>query len=182
MRILGIDPSLTSTGLALVEEGVVVDTTRVRSKNKGHDRVQDILDTIESYIWQGRRGPDEDPPAGFVVGIEGVAMGAKGSSVSQIFGLWHTITHQLWQWQIPYYVVAPTARVKYATGNGRDGKDQVLAAAIRRYMHLVEITGNDIADAVLVAAMGTRHYRQPALEESLPQVNLSALEKVAWPE
>jgi len=191
MRVLGIDPSLTSTGLVLVEGGRVVETKRVRSKQVGAQRVQNILDEIERAIWGGRRGhemgyeptssacADEGAPADLIVGIEGTAMGAKGSSVVQIFGLWGIITHQLWQWGVPFYVVTPGGRMKYATGKGNSQKDEVLAAVIRRYID-ADVTGNDVADALVIAAMGARQYDVP-LEASLPQVNLQAMGGVTWP-
>ncbi len=183
MRVLGIDPSLTSTGLALVEGGRVVNTGRIRSKAKGYTRVESILDAISHELttddpryplYQDGRRYDTD----IKVGIEGPAMGAKGSSVVQIFGLWATITHQLWRWGLEPYIVPPSNRVKYATGKGNSSKDEVLAAVVRRYAD-VNVTGNDVADALIVAAMGARRYGVP-LEQTLPAVNLTAMDKVQW--
>ena len=171
MKVLGIDPSLTSTGLALVEGGRVIRTERVRSKLKGHERVREILIAIRNLAI------DDDEVD--IVGIEGPAFRAKGSSVVQIFGLWGIITHKLWEWKVPYYVVPPSNRMKYATGKGQISKDEVLAAVIDRYRDLVQVTGNDVADALIVAAMGARHFEEP-LESSLPQTHLKALEGVQW--
>jgi hypothetical protein len=56
----------------------------------------------------------------------------------------------------------------------------VLAAVVRRYPH-ADITGNDIADALVLAAMGARQLGFP-IEESLPQANQAALAKINWPE
>jgi crossover junction endodeoxyribonuclease RuvC len=172
MRVLGIDPSLTSTGLALIEDGKVTEIDRVRSKKKGHDRVQDIL----TQIWSFTR-PDLEGRT-VTVGIEGPAMHAKGSSVVQIFGLWGVITHYLWTLHVPYYVVTPSGRCKYATGKGNADKDQVLAAVIRRYPD-AEVASNDIADALVIAAMGSRYYGHP-LEADLPETHLKAMEGVQW--
>lgn len=72
--------------------------------------------------------------------------------------------------------------MKYATGKGggKDaGKDAVLAAAIRTYPHL-DITGNDIADAVIFLAIGRRLTGQP-MEASLPKARLDALAKIELP-
>lgn len=167
MRVLGIDPSLTSTGLALVEDGVVSELTRVRSKEKGHERIQEIVDAVEKLATPGT-----------LVGIEGTAMNAKGSSVVQIFGLWGVLTHALWFAGFPYYVVAPSGRCRYATGKGNAHKDEVLAAVVKRYPD-VDVTGNDVADALLIAAMGARQVGEP-LEASLPATHLKALDGVLW--
>ena len=169
MRVLGIDPSLTSTGLALVEDGQVRSLVRVRSKLKGHRRVEQI---VAETLHLARQAD--------YVGIEGTAMHAKGSSVVQIFGLWGVLTHALWvaRPRDPYYVVTPSGRCKYATGKGNADKDQVLAAVIRRYTD-ADVTGNDVADALVIAAMGSRQYGHP-MEATLPEVNLKALEGVQW--
>lgn len=174
MKVLGLDPSLTSTGLALVEGGKVLELKRIRSKKKGHERVQEILSEVIYYAAQAD-----------MVGIEGVAYGAKGSSVAQIFGLWGVLTHALWGLGPRgggdnYYVVPPTVRAKYGSGKGNAGKDEVLAAVIRRYLD-VDVTGNDVADALVIAAMGARQYDAP-LEANLPAANLKAMEGVTWPE
>ena len=168
-RILGIDPSLTSTGLALVEGGQVLQTERIRSRNKGHERIDDILVGIQDIIAGGPKP---------IVGIEGCAFSAKGSAIVQIFGLWGIITHQLHRWGMDYYVIPPTSRMLYGAGSGRASKDEVLAAVVRRYLD-VDVTGNDVADALIVAAMGARHYGEP-LEPSMPAANLKAMDKVEW--
>lgn len=171
-RILGIDPSLTSTGLALVEGGRVVQTQRVKSKKAGHARIDEILDAIWNI------GPDKGA-LDLKVGIEGPAMGAKGRSVVQIFGLWWVIAHQLHTWSLPYYVVPPSNLKIYATGNGGADKDSVLLAVDRRYPD-AHVGGNDVADALVIAAIGARHHGEP-LESSMPANHLRALDGVQWP-
>lgn len=167
MKVLGIDPSLTSTGLAIVQDGQVHDLKRVRTKLTGHERIETILNAVR------------DAAAGCdAVGIEGAAMNAKGSSVLQIFGLWGVITHDLWATGRHYYVVTPGGRCKYATGKGNADKDHVLAAVIRRYA-TADVTGNDVADALVIAAMGARMLGEP-LEEALPDTHLKAMDGVQW--
>ena len=79
----------------------------------------------------------------------------------------------------PILTVPPPTRAMFATGRGNAGKDEVLAAAIRRYPAW-GIAGNDIADATVLAAIGARLLGHP-LEESLPQTHLRALNKLALP-
>lgn len=177
MRVLGIDPSLTSTGLALVEGGRVIETQRVQTKARGHQRIEEILDAI----W--KMGPGRGIE-GLRVGIEGTAYGAKGSSVVQIFGLWGIVTHSLWTWlgtehYQGYYVVTPSALKKYATGNGTSSKEEVLLAVDRRYPE-AEVGGNDVADALIVAAMGARHFEEPVEAKGLAKANLAGMDKVDW--
>jgi crossover junction endodeoxyribonuclease RuvC len=74
--------------------------------------------------------------------------------------------------------VPPTCRAKYATGKGNAPKDAVLAAAIRRFPDW-DITGNDVADAVILAAMGARHLGHPI--DQMPAAHLTAMAAVRWP-
>ena len=70
-------------------------------------------------------------------------------------------------------VVPPTVRAKYATGKGNAGKDEVLAAVIRRYP-AAQVNNNDEADALVIAAIAARLGGDP-IEESLPVAHLDAL-------
>jgi hypothetical protein len=69
--------------------------------------------------------------------------------------------------------------MKYATGKGMIAKDAVLAAVVRRYVG-IDVTCNDEADALILAAMGARHLGQP-IEDSLPLTHLAAMDNVHWP-
>lgn len=173
--VVGVDQSLTSTGLAVIDERGFVTIDRIRSKEKGHERVEEILTRILAHCHDVT---EEDGRV--VVGIEGLSMGAKGSSVDKIFGLFHVITHRLWQLEIPYYVAPPSTVKLYATGKGNAGKDEVLSATIRRYPD-AEFAGNDQADAMNIAALGARHYGIP-VESAETAAMARALEKIEWPD
>jgi Holliday junction resolvasome RuvABC endonuclease subunit len=163
----------------MVAEGVVLHTRRVkpraikaRTRIQEHDRIDEILTAITDMAARC-------PYNHLRVGIEGPSYGSKGASVHQVAGLWWAITQRLYQLELPYYVITPSQRMKYATGKGQADKDIVLAAVINRYRDLVEVTGNDIADSLIIAAMGARHYGSP-LEHHLPELNLKAMEAVEW--
>jgi crossover junction endodeoxyribonuclease RuvC len=166
--VLGIDPSLTSTGLVRIDQHDGVQLYRIRPRVKGHDRLDAILDAVSYSV------RDAD-----LVVIEGPSYGSTGTAYHQLAGLWWLITHHLYRAGRPYAVVSPQARAKYATGNGGAGKDAVLAAVVRRYAD-VDVTGNDVADALILAAMGARWIGEPI--DSVPKTHLVAMDKVSWPE
>jgi crossover junction endodeoxyribonuclease RuvC len=85
--------------------------------------------------------------------IEGLAFGAKGSSLLDLAGLFHVVTHRLWQLKVPYVVISPFQRAKYLTGRAGASKEDCLIAALKRFPD-AGITGNDQADALTLAAMG----------------------------
>ena len=187
-RVVGIDLSLASTGLA-DNRGRV---QRVQTKGHASDSIADVLRRfnhisleVVTFATMGMSDPGTGSryavadPADLAV-VEGPAYsrGAMGGQHSRA-GLWWLVAERLDICGIPILVVPPTTRAMYATGKGNSGKDAVLAAAIKRYPAW-DITGNDIADAAILASIGSRLLGHP-VEDSLPQANLRALDKLTLP-
>jgi Holliday junction resolvasome RuvABC endonuclease subunit len=144
-RVAGLDPSLTSFGLTVVSGPDLRPCCyRLRPKTRGHERLAYLLAEVDRLT----AGCD-------LAVIEGVAFAATGSTLLDLAGLGWMVRHQLWEAGIPYVMVAPSTRAKYITGNGSAGKDECLAAVIKRLGHLADVTGNDVADALTLAAMGS---------------------------
>jgi crossover junction endodeoxyribonuclease RuvC len=165
-RVLGIDSSLTNSGMcriAIPEDwgGTPVgswsaDTWCIPSKpglDKSpaaySDRISGIIAAMEPHIG-----------AADLVVLEGQSSALKGSSAQTLPWLWGRIVDCTVAHAVELVVVPPAMRIKYATGKGNSQKDLVLAAAIRRFPNL-DITGNDVADAVLLAAIGCRYLELP---------------------
>lgn len=176
--IAGIDPSLTSTGIAVKNHDGIIDTHRVRSTGKKTDtwdmrntRIQGLATAITNRI-----------PGGALVVIEAPSYGSISTSAHDRSGLWWAIYDQLIDNECTIIPATPAQRMMYATGKGggKDaGKDMVLAQAIKRYPD-IEITGNDIADAVIFIAIAARLNGQP-LETDLPKTHINALNKLQLP-
>jgi crossover junction endodeoxyribonuclease RuvC len=187
--IVGLDLSLTSTGVAHLaprpSAGVVLDrVTSEAPKTDRHPRTgnrlpptlqqrDDRLDTLARQIVDLATGAD-------LVVIEAPAYSSKTGSMHDRSGLWWLVVNRLHRLDLRVVEVTSGGRAKYATGKGTASKDVVMLAAANRYRNLVEVTGNDVADALILAAMGARHLGQP-IEDSLPQTHLAAMDNVAWP-
>lgn len=171
MRVVGLDLSLASTGVAGIDRGVGW-VARIRRKPDISpfqlDRMRGIRDEILTYL---------QFPTDLVV-VEAMAISRQTGQHLTRAGLWHLVVDAIDTRRIPVVAIAPTAVKKYATGKGNADKDAVLAAVIKRHP-TVEITGNDEADALTLAAMGADHLGQPLAE--MPAINREALGKVAWP-
>jgi Holliday junction resolvasome RuvABC endonuclease subunit len=170
---VGLDLSLTSTGVAVIP-GDQIRVVRVTSKpvpkatsDDTAFRLDGIVDGILAHI------PASD--ATFVA-VEGPSFGSSGSAAHVLGGLWWMVRHALRVEGLDVVIVPPSVVKKYATGKGNAPKDQVLAAVIRRYPD-VNVTGNDEADALVLAAIRARHTGHP-IEETLPVAQASAAEKV----
>lgn len=172
--IVGIDPSLTSTGVAVLTPDGETYLHRIKSTGTREDtwsmrreRIAELTHRITVHV-----------PGGAMVVIEGPAYGAQSGSVHDRAGLWWFVFDRLAARGCDIVVATPQQRMKYATGKGRAHKDEVIAATVKRYPS-VPISGNDLCDAFVFAAIGARLDGRP-LEATMPKANLAALDKL-WP-
>jgi crossover junction endodeoxyribonuclease RuvC len=175
VKVVGVDLSLASTGLAAVvpATGGLVDRVQTAAAGQGLIARRERLRTIRGTVRSWTAGAD-------LVVVEGLAYASQSPHATERAGLWWMVVDGLIGDHVPVAVVSPTARAKYATGRGNAGKDQVLAAVVRRYPD-VEVSGNDEADALTLAAMGARWLGRPIEPGALPQTHIVAMTKAAWP-
>jgi len=186
MRVLGIDPSLTSTGVALITADRQITTHRVESAppKRGRagktpptllerrERIRSIVDRAAALVlpWQ--------VPVDLAV-IEGPSYGSVGAGTWERGWLWGALVDRLALAEVPVAVVPPTVRAKWATGSGSAGKSPVAVHLSRMWPDLDAGISDDEWDAVCLASIGAQHLGW------LP-VNLTRhadqLGKVAWPE
>lgn len=181
--VVGIDPSLTSTGLVAVAGGSVLGLKRVRVKPMGsersdsHKRMRAIVAEVGEFIASSTAAAAAIR-AKVSVGIEGPAFMSRHGSPHERAGLWWLIFDDLHDRGLTPFIVPPNSLKKYATGRGNASKDEVLAAVVRRYSD-ADVTGNDVADALTIAAMGARHLGDP-VEANMPKENQKGLGGVSW--
>lgn len=158
--VVGLDLSLTGSGVAVIgEDGI--RTSLVTSKGKADAslpqraaRLIGLCQQIADLI-----------PEGALVVIEQPAYSQTGGSHHDRSGLWWLIVaylHEIHQ----VVEVAPGTVKKFATGKGNAGKDEMLAAAIKRYPS-ADVVNNNVADAVHLAAMGARFLGRPQEDETV---------------
>ena len=86
--------------------------------------------------------------------IEGPSFGSKGAGQHERAHLWWELAGLLDELCRDVIEVPPTNRAKYATGKGNAGKDEVLAAVVRRYPD-VNVTNNNEADSLVLGMIPT---------------------------
>jgi crossover junction endodeoxyribonuclease RuvC len=182
-RVVGADLSLTSTGLADSRGR----TARVRTKPSNDlpatvRRLATISREVHTFATltadEGVDGAKYAPDPAALVVVEGPSFASTGGQQHTRGGLWWSVVDALHWADLPILVVPPTVLKTYATGKGNAGKDEVLAAVVKRYPEW-DVTGNDIADSVVLAAIGARLLGHPV--DDLPKTHLRALAKVALP-
>ena len=148
MKIIGIDPSLTSTGIAHADGR----TTRVhfgaRPKRLTLDQwtVRRVR-VVVAAITMASQTAD-------LAVIEGYSYGSKQKR-EPLGYLGYSVRAELSRLGVPYLDVAPTALKKFATGSGTASKDEMKSAAIR-LLRLDHNASHDEADALWLRELG-RH-------------------------
>lgn len=168
--IAGIDPSLTGTGVALIEnDGESVTTVASKGKTSDSIRLREArLQSLKFRVLDLVSRVDR-------VAIETPAHNQTSGHHHDRSGLWWLIVSLLYSSGIHVHEVSTTQVKKYATGRGNASKMEVMAAAIKRYPQF-DIANDNEADAVVLAAFLARALGQP-IEGDMPKANLAALDK-----
>lgn len=183
-RIVGLDLSLSSTGVAHVQRydgGAYAAFTRHLTVKARHVPRGGEPHTLAERSVRLRRLAgmivNECIDADLVV-VEGPSYASDTGKAHDRAGLWWLVVGRLTGGGLNVVEVPPSTVKTYATGKGNASKDAVLAAVIRRYP-AVEVSDNNEADALALAAMGARFTGHP-LEHELPKTHLRAMNGVRW--
>ena len=117
MYYIGIDQSYTSTGLVVMNDNELIELVNIKT-NKNENifiRAIDIGNSIVAKI-------DEYYPNCFI-GIEGLAFSMKGNATRDLAGLQFVIISKIYEkFGILIDIISPLSLKKFATGNGRANK------------------------------------------------------------
>ena len=174
---VGIDPSLTGTAVAAVDDAGRLDVWKLPTKGAEHASAHDTMHRIlkiERWL-RDRLVTIGDGRELIRIGIEGPSYAPERTGHDhERAGLWHALYRRAAMYA-DMLVVTPAQRAKYATGKGNAGKDQVLLGVCRRWPQFAG--GNDEADAVTIASMVARLDGTP-VDGRIPKPCLAALDKL----
>ncbi len=168
MHIIGLDLSLTATGVALAHD----ETLTVTSKQRGVARLIELRDRIVRLCDAGPFGHVD------LVMIEGYSYGSKNSHAHALGELGGIIRVALTEAGIRYVDVPPSNLKKYATGKGNASKGLVLVEAVKR-LGYVGSSDNE-SDALWLREVGLAHC-SPAGAADVPALNRTALDGIEFP-
>jgi len=139
VRVVGIDASLTGTGVCCSKDGIFNAMFLPESKLRGADRLLSLRNRLFQLI-------DAFKPE--LVVIEGYSYGSVGKDF-EIGELGGVIKVELREREIPFEVVSPKSLKKFM-GVKRDGKELMVAAVKNRLKF--DVGNNDnLADATALA-------------------------------
>lgn len=159
--IMGLDASLTSTGVCHIDGR----TSLIRTKLRGPARLVYLRNSIEAQACT----------ADLVV-MEGYSFGSKqnGPQLGELGGV---VKVALFEMGIPFVIIPPQSLKKIATGIGKGGKFGIMAEAIRRLGYKGK--SDDEADAMWLREAGLQFYGFGTVK--LPSNHISNLGQFEWP-
>lgn len=165
LRVLGLDLSLTATGVCLTDGTAL--TLKTRQKD-GDRRLVVIADALTSMIGDGS-----------TVDLAVVEDLPQNSFAAKHVGMVHGVVRAaLCRADIPYVLVTAATLKAFATGKGSGDKTPMAMAAYKRAS--VEFGDDNQCDAWWLRAAGLDWYGQPEFE--LPKAQRERLAKAVWPE
>ena len=153
---IGIDFSLTATGVAVYRDGKWTCATIKTETVEGIDGFLERIAYIAREIDRIAKPKFDD-----IIAIESPAFGAKSSNLDKMFGGWWLIVQHLnIMTLMPIITFAPTEVKKMATGNGGASKEAVLINTIRMVPES-PVDDNNQADATWLAVGASHSNDQP---------------------
>ena len=163
--IIGLDLSLTSTGISVAGE-----VSALMTGYRGAER----LHIVSSEIIKICKEKNVD----FAV-IEGYSFASRNSQAHSIGELGGCVRMRLWEEDIPFVDVPPTCRAKFATGKGNASKNEVVSSiSAKTGIIWSGSAATDMCDAWILEQMAIAQLGESKYDWTKEQ--LSSLLKVDW--
>lgn len=172
MNVIGLDLSLTGTGVATPTGTYLVPSTGHKGATLT-DRRERLHRILTGICQHGCPAPQD------LVVVEAPSLGqARQGGTHDRAGLWWIVVSHLLDRACHVIEVPPATLKKYVTGKGNAKKPDMRMAIYKRYG--VDITDDNEADAFALRALGLDLLGQPLA--AMPAVNRTALDKLTVPE
>jgi crossover junction endodeoxyribonuclease RuvC len=140
MYIIGIDQSLTSTGIVCLENDKIKNQFLISSEEKGVERLIEIKEKVKNILNNQRPN---------IVVLEGYSFGSRGRATFSLGELGGILKVLITELNYRLYIVPSTTWKKFITDKGNCKKDLVLMKVFKKYN--VEFNDNNLCDAFCLA-------------------------------
>lgn len=176
MKLVGVDLSLTSTGIVTLDDGQPI---QLQSSGWGGEGGASYAERAERIVAMSRHVLGLIPADADAINIEGPAYASQTGHFFDRGGLFWGVFAGLHARSVPIVVTPPTTLKMWATGNGAADKKAVKAATALRWPD-IRIRTFDEADAlclaeILAAGCGVQ------LPFRVTDRHWTNIAKVAWP-
>lgn len=151
---VGIDPSLTGTGLIILNDNAeIIEQQLISTKHDSSNiydievRILQIIDKI-SFILNIKNL--------YGIYMENISWASKGEAFAQLASLNYAIRVFLYQNKILYNVIPPTSLKKYVANSGSAKKNLMLKEVYKRWG--VDLNDDNLADAYGLARMALENF------------------------
>lgn len=169
--ILGIDPSLTHTGIITIDpaDNKVVHQLTIIPKVKGVQRLAEYSEFFEQFLMQHTIDRAV---------IEGYGYSPRQNNLMGLGELGGIIRLELYKSDVPFHVVAPMSLKKFGTGSGKGDKNKIMLSVYRKYG--IELKDDNQTDAFILAQIGIRILQQKdgTLPNNAPKYELEVIKTV----
>lgn len=161
---IGIDPSLTATGVVMMTKGGEELSFTMSPKTKDAARLEDFFtcfDMIFDHDWA-------------CAAVEGYGFGARDSrahSLGELGGIIRLLAHRH---RVPTLIVPPTSLKMFVSGKGNIKKDQVTKEVYKRWEF--DAPNDNEADAYALVRMAQARY----IEKVDTAFQQKALDGASW--
>ncbi len=146
-NVVGVDLSLTATGLAIQFTDGTIHRTISAPKLAGMERLDCLAEQIDGKI-----------ALGDLVIFEDLAFSMNNAYAKENAGLAYLIRWRLWKRGIPYLLVTASSLKKFVTGAGNAEKSLLLREVYKRWG--VDAANDNEADAVGLLYIGLAYTGQ----------------------
>lgn len=190
MFFVGIDPSLSSTAIVVIDEsGALVKSKVITSKLTGPARLVEIRNETRRELIETRYSSVKPLKVNeyhhkVQVAIEHYAMGCKFNreALGELGGVLRVM---LFEEDFPYIEIPPLRLKQFATGQASAEKDHILLAVYKKWG--IEFKTNDEADAFILAQMAraislVKRRQEEKFGLKLTAYEREVIEKILSPE
>lgn len=186
MRICGIDPSLTGTGVAHIINGKPLQPLRIGYKGVAGASDVDRARRVVALVREVTKAVRQHQPN--IVLIESPAYSKTMGSTTDRHFLWGALVHEFGVvGPMAYAGITPTGRAQFGCGKGHDAKELIIESINLWWDLNLRLTPktrmqDNEADAMTMATMGLARYEPELLPFDLAKHQIKNLEAVQWPE
>jgi len=139
--VIGIDPSLTATGVCILQDGKAQLITINSFPGDDLARITEIAEAVGDLL--------AGSPKPVWAAIEGLSHGSHNGKAAERAALHYFIRAKLRFWSIHVAVVAPASLKKFITGGGKAEKSTIVREVYKRWG--IEANDDNQADAAGLA-------------------------------
>lgn len=150
MLYIGLDPSLTGTGIITLDDRaniVISKLFETKSKDETEFRLVNIWEEIQKHVQKDS-----------IMYIEGISYNSKGNTLAQLSALHYYIRIMMKKEFLNFKVIEPKVLKKYISGNGNAKKNLMILKVYQKFG--VEFSDDNLADAYSLARMAWEIERE----------------------